>query len=139
MDEDIGVETRVECTAFAVVDSHCETSCITHCSQQQPIYRSITECRHMRRLTLQDKPQLLLIVTPFVVEKVQFDGQSRKFSACGTEGVHGENVDLDQPGKSREAASDTPPHNPFEGVRAGIVSHNATYFQWSKARNPELD
>jgi hypothetical protein len=74
-----------------------------------------------------------------VVEKVQLDWQSRKFSACGTEGVHGENVDLDQPSKSREAASDTPPHNPFEGVRASIVSHDATYFQWSKTRNPELD
>ena len=74
-----------------------------------------------------------------MVEKVQVDWQSRKFSACGTEGVHGENVNLDQPGKSREAGSDTPPHNPFEGVRASIVGHYPPYFQRSKTRDFELD
>jgi hypothetical protein len=139
MDENIGVENRLQCATLAVVDSYCETSRIAHTFQQQPIYGPITERRHMLRLTFQDEPQLLLVVTSVVIEKVQLDWQSRKFSACGTEGVHGENVDLDQPGKSREAGSDTPPHNPFEGVRAGIVSHYPPYFQWSKTRDFELD
>src|ERR1700730_5646350 len=121
MDENIGVENRVKCATFAIVDSHCETSRITHSFQYQPIYGPIAEGRHVRRLMFQDEPQLLLVVTSVVLEKVKLDGQSREFSACGTEGVHGEDVDLDQPGKSREASSDTPPHNPLEGVRAGIV------------------
>ena len=139
MDENIGVENRVQCATLAVVDSYCETSRIAHTFQQQPIYGPITERRHMLRLIFQDEPQLLLVVTSFVVEKVQLDWQSRKFSACGTQGVHGENVDLDQPGKSREADSDTPSHNPFEGVRAGIVGHYPPYFQWSKTRDFYLD
>jgi hypothetical protein len=139
MDENIGVENRVQCATLAVVDSYGETSRIADTFQQQPIYGPITERRHMLRLIFQDEPQLLLVVTSVVVEKVQLDWQSRKFSACGTEGVHGENVDLDQPGKSREAGSDTSPHNPFEGMRAGIVGHYPPYFQWSKTRDFELD
>ena len=139
MDEEIGVENRVQCTTLAVVDSYCETSRIAHTFQQQPIYGPITERRHMLRLIFQDEPQLLLVVTFLVIEKVQVDWQSRKFSACGTEGVHGENVNLDQPGKSREAGFNTPPHNPFEGVRASIVGHYPPYFQRSKTRDFELD
>ena len=139
MDENIGVENRVKRATFAVVDSHCETSRIAHSFQQQPIYGSITERRHMLRPIFQDEPLLLLVVTSIVVQKVQLDGQSRKFAACGTERVHGENVDLDEPSKSCEAGSDTPPHNPFEGVRAGIVGHDPTYFQGSKTRDRELN
>ena len=139
MDENIGVEYRVKRATFAVVDSHCETSRIAHSFQEQPIYGSITERRHMLRLIFQDEPLLLLVVTSIVVQKVQLDGQSRKFAACGTERVHGENVDLDEPSKSCEAGSDTPPHNPFEGVRAGIVGHDPIYFQGSKTRDRELN
>src|SRR6266849_5909394 len=139
MDKNIGVENRVKRATFAIVDSHCETSCIAHSFQQQPIYSSITERRHMLRPIFQDEPLLLLVVTSVVVQKVQLDGQSREFAACGTEGVHGENVDLDQPGKLCEAGSDTPPHNSFEGVRAGIVGHDPTYFQRSKTRDRELN
>src|SRR5258705_8722348 len=139
MDENIGVENRVQCATLAVVDSDCETSRIAHTFQQQPIYGPITERRHMLRLIFQDKPQLLLVVTSVVVQKVQLDGQPREFAAHGTEGVHGENVDLDQPGKSCETGSDTPPHNSLEGVRAGIVGHDPTYLQRPKTRDRELN
>ena len=115
MDKNIGVENRVKRATLSVVDSHCETSRVAHSLQQQPIHIPITECRHMLRLIFQDESLLLLVVTSFViVQKVKLDGQSRKFAACGPEGVHGENVDLDQPGKSCEAGSDSPPHDPLK-------------------------
>lgn len=63
MDEKIGIENRVKRAAFAIVDSHRETSRIAHSFQQQPIYSSITKRRDMLRLTLQDEPLLLLVVT----------------------------------------------------------------------------
>ncbi|HET7237439.1 MAG TPA: hypothetical protein VFI76_00310, partial [Terrimicrobiaceae bacterium] len=95
--------------------------------------------RHMLRLILQDELLLLFVITSLVLQKVQLDGQSRKLATRGTEGVDGENVDLDQPAKSGEARSDAPPHYPLEGVRAGIVGHYPTYFEWSKTRDPELN
>ena len=70
---------------------------------------------------------------------MQLDRQSPEFAPYGTEGVHSENVDLDQLGKLCEPGSDTLPHNSFEGVGAGVVGHDPSYFQRSKTRNRELN
>ena len=67
MDKHIGVENRVKRATFAVVNRHCETSRIAHSLQQQPIYSSITERRHVLRLIFQDESLLLLVVPPGVV------------------------------------------------------------------------
>ncbi len=139
MDKNIGVEDRVKRATFAIIDSNCETSRIAHSFKQQTIYSSITERRHTFRLMFQDESLLLPVVTSIVIHKVQLDGQSSKLAACGTEGVHGEDVDLDQPAKSCEARSDAPPHNPVEGVRAGIVGHDPSYFEWPKTRDRDLN
>ena len=74
MDKKIGAEDRVKRATFPIVDSHRKTPSIAHSLKQQPIYGSIAERRHMLRLTFEDEPLLLLVVTSTVLQKVQLDG-----------------------------------------------------------------
>ena len=71
----------------------------------------------------------LLVIAALAFQKVQFDGQSRQFPANRTKGVNRENMDLDELSKSRKPRFDASPHYPFEGVCAGIIRNDPTYFQ----------
>ena len=115
MDKHIGVENRLKRATFAVVDRHCEASRIAHSLQQQLVYSSITERRHVLRLIFQDESLLLLVVpSGALFRKCSLMGSRASSRRAVPKVSTVRTVQLDPPRKSAEAGSDTPPTTPLK-------------------------